>query len=83
MCKHVHAHTHTHIHAHSHTHTHTHIHAGVHLNYYNGDSVSHIIRWESRVYFVCDMSVDINGPVLEHVKESYQVHFHVFTKYAC
>ncbi len=64
-------------------HTHTHTHTGVYLDYYSGESVSHIVRWESRVYFVCNPNVEIDGPVLEHVKESYTAHFHVFTKHAC
>ena len=53
------------------------------LDYYNGDAVDHITRYETRVYFVCNDQDEIKGPVLEHMKDSYQVHFHVFTKYAC
>lgn len=56
---------------------------GVYLDYYNGDMVDHITRYEARIYFVCQANVTIDGPIMEHFKESDQAHFHVFTKYAC
>ena len=55
---------------------------GTYLDYYDGDAVDHITRYEARVYFVCSTDT-IVGPKLEHLKESSQAHFHVFTKYAC
>lgn len=55
---------------------------GVYLDYYNGDAVDHITRREARVYFTCDAST-ITGPTFEHLKDSYQGHFAVPTKYAC
>ena len=56
---------------------------GVYIDYYNGDMIDHITRYEARVYFVCDKSTTINGPVFEHLKDDYKAHFHVFTKYVC
>lgn len=56
---------------------------GVYLDYYNGDVVSPIQRYDTRVYFVCKQNVTIDGPRFEHLKDNYSAHFHVFTKYAC
>ncbi len=59
-------------------------HAGVYLDYYNGDKVGDTIYdYEARVYFVCKAGTEIDGPVFEHLKDTNQAHFHVFTKYAC
>lgn len=55
----------------------------MYLDYYNGDAVNHIVRYETRIYFVCVKNVTIDGPVFEHMKDSYSVHIHVNTKYAC
>ena len=57
--------------------------AGAHLNLYYGDTVSHIMRFKGKIYFVCDMTTEMNGPVFEHLKDNYDGHFHIFTKYAC
>ena len=56
---------------------------GVYLDYYNGGAVSHIVRYEARVYFVCMANVTLDGPHFEHMKDSSAVHFRVNTKYAC
>ena len=56
---------------------------GVYLDYYNGDMIDHITRYEARIYFVCNKNVTIDGPRFEHLKDSNQAHFHVFTKHAC
>ena len=59
------------------------INAGVHLNYYFGDAVSHIMRYKCKIYFVCDQANEIVGPDFEHLKDNYDAHIHIKTKYAC
>jgi hypothetical protein len=56
---------------------------GLYLDYYNGDMVDHITRYEARIYFVCNSSTTFAGPDFEHLKDSNQAHFHISTKYAC
>ena len=56
---------------------------GAHLNYYFGDAVSHIMRYKCKIYFVCDKNNTITGPDFEHMKDNYDVHIHINTKYAC
>ena len=57
--------------------------AGVHLNYYFGDAVSHIMRYKCKIYFVCDQANEIVGPDFEHLKDNYDAHIHIKTKHAC
>lgn len=57
--------------------------AGVHLNYYFGDAVSHIMRYKCKIYFVCDQNNEIVGPDFEHLKDNYDAHIHIKTKHAC
>ena len=59
------------------------LHAGAHLNYYFGDAVSHILRYKCKIYFVCDKNNTIRGPDFEHMKDNYDVHIRINTKYAC
>ncbi len=56
---------------------------GVHLNYYFGDAVSHIMRYKCKIYFVCDKANEIVGPDFEHLKDNYDAHIHIKTKHAC
>lgn len=60
-----------------------HLNAGVHLNYYFGDAVSHIMRYKCKIYFVCDQANEIVGPDFEHLKDNYDAHIHIKTKHAC
>ena len=57
--------------------------AGIYLDYYDGEPVDHITNYEARVYIICNKSVDVSPPEMEHMKDSYQVHFKMHSKHAC
>lgn len=48
-----------------------------------GDMMTHIAHYQVKVYFICKEGVTMDGPILEHIKENYDAHIHIFTKYAC
>ena len=54
--------------------------AGVFIDYYGGEAESHIVQYAARLYFVC---TSLEGPVLEHLKDSYTAHIHFYTEHAC
>lgn len=56
---------------------------GLYLDYYDGEAVDHTTNYEARVYMICNKTVDFTPPQMEHMKDSYQVHFKMHTKYAC
>ena len=56
---------------------------GVFIDYYGGEAESHIVQYAARLYFVCKADTTLQGPVLEHLKDSYTAHIHFFTKYVC
>ncbi len=41
------------------------------------------MRYKGKIYFVCDKTKDMDGPVFEHLKDNYDGHFRINTKYAC
>ena len=57
--------------------------AGVFIDYYGGEAESHIVQYAARLYFVCKAGTDLEGPVLEHLKDSYVAHIHFYTKHVC
>ena len=56
---------------------------GVFIDYYGGEAESHIVQYAARLYFVCKSGTELEGPVLEHLKDSYTAHIHFFTEYVC
>ena len=56
---------------------------GVFIDYYGGEAQSHIVQYAARLYFVCEKGTKLRGPVLEHLKDSYQAHIRFFTEYVC
>ena len=57
--------------------------AGVFIDYYGGEAVNHITQYSARLYFVCKAGTKLEGPTLEHVKDSYTAHFRFNTEYVC
>jgi hypothetical protein len=56
---------------------------GLYLDYYNGDMVDHINRYETRIYLICKNDTTVTFPTFQRLKNSYQAHFQLFTKYVC
>ena len=56
---------------------------GVFIDYYGGEAQSHIVQYAARLYFVCEKGTKLRGPVLEHLKGSYQAHIRFFTEHVC
>ncbi|XP_064614734.1 uncharacterized protein LOC135478977 [Liolophura sinensis] len=57
---------------------------GVYLAQYHGQSLNHIARYSSHLYFVCNPNVTMETPIFEHIHDDLkQAHFKIFTKYAC
>lgn len=56
---------------------------GLYLNMYFGDAVTHIEHYQLKLYFICKEGVTILGPKMEHLKDDYDAHIKIFTKYAC
>ena len=54
---------------------------GVFIDYYGGEAESHIVQYAARLYFVCKSGTELEGPVLEHLKDSYTAHIHFSTEY--
>ena len=56
---------------------------GVYLNMFYGDAVTHIMHYQLKIYFICKQGVTMDGPKLEHIKDDYDAHIKILTKYAC
>ena len=54
--------------------------AGVFIDYYGGEAVNNIAQYSARLYFVCKTGTKLDGPHLEHVKDSYTA---LNTEYVC
>lgn len=48
-----------------------------------GDTVTHIQHYQLKLYFICQKDVTMDGPKLEHIKDDYDAHMKILTKYAC
>ena len=57
--------------------------AGVFIDYYGGEAESHIVQYAARLYFFCKAGTSLEGPVLEHLKDSYTAHIHFYTEHVC
>lgn len=57
--------------------------SGLYLNMFYGDAMTHIDHYQLKLYFICKEGVEIDGPKLEHVKDNYDAHIKILTKYAC
>ena len=57
--------------------------AGVFNHYYGGEAESHIVQYSARLYFVCLPGTKLQGPLLEHLKDSYTAHIRFNTQYVC
>lgn len=56
---------------------------GLYLNMFYGDAVTHIDHYQLKLYFICKEGVTMDGPKLEHIKDDYDAHIKILTKYAC
>lgn len=56
---------------------------GLYLDMFYGDAATHINHYQMKVYFICKADVTMDGPTLEHIKDNYDAHIKIFTKYAC
>lgn len=56
---------------------------GLYLNMFYGDAVTHIVHYQLKLYFICKEGVTMDGPKLEHIKDDYDAHIKILTKYAC
>ena len=56
---------------------------GVFIDYYEGEVESHIVQYAAQLYFVCKAGTSLEGPVLEHLKDSYTAHIHFYTEHVC
>lgn len=57
--------------------------AGVYLDMYYGDAMTHTNHYQLKMYFICRADTEMTLPVLEHIKTGYDAHVKIFTKHAC
>jgi len=59
------------------------INAGVYLNMFYGDGMTHTNHYQLKMYFICQSDTEMTPPVLEHIKTGYDAHIKILTKHAC
>ena len=50
---------------------------------HGGEAVNNIAQYSARLYFVCKTGTKLDGPHLEHIKDSYTAHIRFNTEYVC